>query len=184
MVSLTLSAQSQTQIQIELNKEQLDANITNKIRYVQVTFYQAKEDQAFDQLDPVYDLSVIGHKTVQIWYAPAGVLTQPIVTQGTVTKTATTITVPVTSDQAAKVYWMAFASATATPTVNDLISQSSASVIGSNKGVISLTAATPANIEATSLTTNTAYKVHYIVIGNDGILASAVVSVTETPAAG
>jgi hypothetical protein len=156
-----------------------NANIINKVRFLQLTIYRRTRDASFDPLAPTYDLTRIGHETIELWYAPNNSPVQ-VITSGTADRTsASAATVDVTSDTAGSVYWMLMGDTATAPTVLQLVTQTSITGMVTSGNGISALSSLAATLTMPTLTTGTEYKLYYIVVSGDTISS---ITVVEVPA--
>jgi hypothetical protein len=152
-----------------------DVSIANKVRYIQVTMFKTVEVTSFDPLNPVYNLVVIGHETIQIWYAPVNV-NVPVITSETLASNFTDqLRLTVTSDLAGTVYAVAVDELAAAPTAQQIIAQanygSTVTLLG--KGVDTVAAGTSKIMYLSTISTGLAAAVeldmYYVVVGETSI---------------
>jgi hypothetical protein len=156
-----------------------NASIINKVRFLQLTIYRRTKDASFNPLIPTYDLTRIGHETIELWYAPTNSPVQ-VITSGTADRTsATEATVAVTSDTAGSVYWMLMGDTATAPTVLQLVTQTSITGMVTSGNGISALSSLAATLTMPTLTTGTDYKLYYIVVSGDTISS---ITVVEVPA--
>jgi hypothetical protein len=156
-----------------------NASIINKVRFLQLTIYRRTRVSTFDPLAPRFDLTRIGHETIELWYAPNNSPVQ-VITSGTATRASSSAaSVAVTSDTAGTVYWMLLANNSAAPTVLQLIGQGAQTgLVGTNKGVEALSSLA-ASLSLGTLTA-VVYQLYYVVVSDQTISSVQVVQVAAS----
>jgi hypothetical protein len=159
-----------------------NASIINKVRFLQLTIYRRTKVASFDPLAPTYDLTRIGHETIEIWYAPNNSPVQ-VITSGTVvagTTAATDVNFSVTADVVGTIYYaIELATATA-PTAEEIIEGTGFAKAG-NFATDSVPGTAESSGNITSITGGTsgiALKIYYVVVSEDTI--SNVVTLSHT----
>jgi hypothetical protein len=171
-----------------------NADLLNKVRFIQVNIFRRTNNASFDPLDPLYALTHVGHQTIEIWYGPNNVPASIISTATTVTGSLfnTEIDLKINSDTAGKAYFLAIPSANAkAPTLSQLIAQAAypgennVNVVIVDSGILTLSLVSGVYTHTlerlTGFTAGTAYTIYYAVIGDDNV--SAVFTKTVTTGA-
>ena len=159
-----------------------NASIINKVRFLQLTIYRRTRVSSFDPLAPRFDLTRIGHETIELWYAPNNSPVQ-VITSGTVVagSTATTdVNFSVTADVVGRIYYaIELATATA-PTAQAIILGTGFAKAGNFlTDSVPGTAESSGNITSiTGGTTGIALKIYYVVVSGETI--SNVVTLSHT----
>jgi hypothetical protein len=164
-----------------------NADLLNKVRFIQVNIFQRVNVTGFNPLVPRYNLIHVGHRTVEIWYGPNNVPTSIIASDLAVASLTDELRVPVTSDSAGTVYALvkAYNSSTAsTATVSEIIAQPSLSgtILGKGTVVLSASGAVFTGTIRIDAAASTAYDIHYVVVGENNISALKVVRNVTTGA--
>jgi hypothetical protein len=159
-----------------------NASIINKVRFLQLTIYRRTKVAEFDPLAPEFDLTRIGHETIELWYAPNNSPVQ-VITSGTVvagTTATTDVNFSVTADVVGRIYYaIELATATA-PTAQAIILGTGFAKAGNFlTDSVPGTAESSGNITSiTGGTTGIALKIYYVVVSGETI--SNVVTLSHT----